>query len=433
MDLQKLYSIYLKHPTIVIDSRKATNGCIFFALQGATDGNQFAEKALQNGASFAIIDNPDFKENEQCLLVDDSLKTLQDLANFHRKTFEIPVLAITGSNGKTTTKELINASLNSFYKTHCTKGNYNNHIGVPLTLLAMPNSTEIAIIEMGANHVGEIDFLCQIAEPTHGIITNIGKAHLEGFGGIEGVKKGKSELFKFLIKKNGVAFVNLDEPFLNDLSKGIKHRIFYHQSDNPSPQKRAFETKLIANETYLRVGFLDQKNLIEIQTQIIGEYNFNNIQTAITIGKYFKVPAKNIKKAIESYIPENNRSQIIEKGSNTFILDAYNANPTSMRQALNNLLKTNGKHKIAVLGEMLELGEYSETEHKDLLNYANAMNLDQIILVGNSYEKLVQKDTKILHFKDVDSLKVWFEKQHFQNSVILIKGSRGLMLEKVLA
>ena len=431
--LQDLYKIYLQHPNVVIDSRKVIENCLFFALRGTSfDGNQFAEQAINSGAAYAVIDNPDFQKSEQYILVDDALKTLQDLARFHRQTFEIPILAITGSNGKTTTKELVNEVLKGYYNSHCTKGNFNNHIGLPLTLLAMQKNTEIAVIEMGANHVGEIEFLCKIAKPTHGIITNIGKAHLEGFGGIEGVKKAKGELFKFLKKNKGVAFVNLDEPFLNEMSSGIPHRIFYHRSNFPSPKNIPFEIKLISENPFVKVGFLDRDELIEVQSKIIGNYNFNNIQTAIAGGKYFKVPANKIKSAIESYIPSNNRSQILKKGTNTYILDAYNANPTSMRQALNNLQTVKGSSKIAILGDMLELGDYSKKEHQELIDYAQTLHFDQLILVGKEFGKMVKNASNILWFEEIELLKKWYSKQHFQDTVFLIKGSRGLQLEKLL-
>ena len=254
--LQDLYEIFIQHPNVVIDSRKIVEACLFFALRGENfDGNQFAEQAIKDGASYAIIDKPDFKKSNQFILVDDVLKTLQGLATLHRQHFEIPVIAITGSNGKTTTKELINVVLSSYYNTHYTKGNFNNHLGLPLTLLSMQQNTEIAVVEMGANHIGEIAFLCNIAKPTHGLITNIGKAHLEGFGSFEGVKKAKNELFQFLLNYKGVAFVNLDESFLNELSTEISHRIFYHQSKNPSPKNNPFETKLIAENPFVKVGF----------------------------------------------------------------------------------------------------------------------------------------------------------------------------------
>ena len=433
LPLKDLYNIYLKHPNVVIDSRKVVDGCIFFALQGASfDGNQFAEQAIQQGAAFSIIDNPEFEKNDRCILVDDVLKTLQDLAHFHRQTFEIPVLAITGSNGKTTTKELVSAVLNSYYISHCTQGNFNNHIGLPLTLLAMPKNTEIAVIEMGANHIGEIDFLCNITRPTHGLITNVGKAHLEGFGSFDGVKKAKGELYQFLAKNEGVAFINLDEPFLSDMSANISHRIDYQQNDFPSSTNIFFQTKLVDEDPFVKVEFMDDDQLLEVQSKIIGNYNFNNIQTAITVGRYFNVPASKIKEAIEFYIPTNNRSQIIKNGSNTFILDAYNANPNSMREALNNLAKVEGTHKIAILGDMLELGDYSQNEHESLLEHAKKLNFDQLILVGKEFDKVKNNSPSHLHFPKIEALKNWYSKQIFQNTTFLIKGSRGLKLEQLL-
>ncbi len=433
ISLQELYSIFIHHPLVVIDSRKAIDNCIFFALRGErSDGNEFAEKAIQNGAAYAVIDNPDFKKSERYLLVQDVLKTLQSLAQHHRQHFEIPIIAITGSNGKTTTKELTNAVLNKRFKTHCTQGNLNNHIGLPLTLLAMKSDTEIAVVEMGANHIGEIGFLCKIAQPTHGVITNVGKAHLEGFGSFEGVKKAKSELYKFLAKNGGTAFVNLDEPFLKALSEGISHRVFYQQSDQPSNEKDLYETKLVADSPFVNVAFPDGEKLIEVQSQIIGRYNFNNIQTAITIGQFFTVTASKIKEAIENYIPSSNRSQIIDIAGNTFILDAYNANPNSMRHALDNFLKMKGVHKIAILGDMLELGSFSNQEHRDIIESAKKMNFDQLILVGKEFEHAARENNDLLCFETTGALKDWFVKQQFKNALILLKGSRGIQLEKLL-
>jgi UDP-N-acetylmuramoyl-tripeptide--D-alanyl-D-alanine ligase len=431
--LQELYSIFIHHPHVVIDSRKAIDNCIFFALRGErSDGNQFAEKAIQNGAAYAVIDNPDFKKSERYLLVQDVLKTLQDLAQYHRQHFEIPIIAITGSNGKTTTKELTHAVLNKRYKTHCTQGNLNNHIGLPLTLLAMKSDTEIAVVEMGANHIGEIGFLCKIARPTHGLITNVGKAHLEGFGSFEGVKKAKSELYKFLAKNGGTAFVNLDEPFLKALSEGISHRVFYRQNDQPSVGKDLFETKLVTDNPFVKIAFPGGEKLIEVQSQIIGSYNFNNIQTAITVGQFFAVPSSKIKEAIESYIPSSNRSQVIDIAGNTFILDAYNANPNSMRQALDNFLKMQGVHKIVILGDMLELGSFSSQEHRDIIELAKKMNFDKLILVGKEFENAARENNDLLCFETTGVLKDWFVKQQFKNALILLKGSRGIQLEKLL-
>lgn len=362
---EELYKIFLRHPNVITDSRKIEAGCLFFALKGERfNGNSFAADAIEKGAAFAIIDEPEFAIGEQFILVENVLEALQGMANFHRKQFQIPVIGITGSNGKTTTKELIYEVLSSHYPTHYTMGNFNNHIGLPLTLLKMQKGTEVAVIEMGANHVGEIEFLCKIAEPTHGLITNIGKAHLEGFGGIEGVKKGKSELYRFLEKNDGTAFVNLEELFLEELAKGLEHRIFYKKSDKPNPIAAPAETKLLTTHPFVRVAFLNEfAEILEVQSQLSGNYNFNNIMTAITVGRYFKVPSQKIKAAIENYVPSNNRSQVLEKDGNTYILDAYNANPSSMQRSLENFSKMEGQSKIAILGDMLELGEYLSLIH----------------------------------------------------------------------
>lgn len=431
--IQHLYKIYLQHPLIVTDSRKIESGCLFFALKGERfNGNEFAQQALEKGAAFAVVDEATYKLSDQYVLVENVLEALQALAIYHRRQFHIPVIAITGSNGKTTTKELISAVFSSHYKAHFTKGNFNNHIGVPLTLLAMPPETEVAIIEMGANHQGEIDFLCNIAEPTHGLITNIGKAHLEGFGGIEGVKKGKSELYRYLAKKNGVVFVNLDEPFLEDLSNDVQWKIYYKQSSRPNSHNNPFEIKLLSKTTFIKTVFESDKDTpIVVESQLIGEHNFNNIMTAIVLGIYFKVPDHKIKNAIENYIPSNNRSQLLKKGSNTFILDAYNANPTSMNKALLQFEKMEVDKKIAILGAMKELGNYSEMEHQQIADLALSFNFEKLILVGEEFKNSDVKG-KINYFNNVDELKKWYNEQVFENTYFLIKGSRSVGLEKLL-
>ena len=332
--LQQLYKIYLQHPNVITDSRKIETGCLFFALKGENfNGNKFAAQAIEKGAAYAIIDEADFQQGEQYILVEDVLTTLQKLARHHRQQFAIPVIAITGSNGKTTTKELISAVLSSHYQAHFTKGNFNNHIGVPLTLLAMPLDTEVAIIEMGANHKNEIGFLCKIARPTHGLITNIGSAHLEGFGSLEGVKQAKSELYGYLANHKGVAFINQDEPFLGELAEGIKWKIFYKKGEKPFSDRLPFEVQLIIDTPFVKAAFASHRGeYVRVDSQLIGAYNFNNIMTAVVLGTYFKVPGKKVKAAIEKYVSVNNRSQLLSIGTNTFILDAYNANPTSMKK-----------------------------------------------------------------------------------------------------
>jgi UDP-N-acetylmuramoyl-tripeptide--D-alanyl-D-alanine ligase len=432
-EIEKLYDIFLQHAIVVTDSRKVEPYCLFFALKGEQfNGNEFAEQAVERGAAYAVIDEARYKKNERFILVNDVLNTLQQLATFHRRQFDIPVLAITGSNGKTTTKELVSAVLASHYPAHFTKGNLNNHIGVPLTLLSMPPDTEIAVVEMGANHPGEIDFLCRIAEPTHGLITNVGKAHLEGFGGFEGVRRTKSELYRYLAERGGTVFINSDEPYLSELASGNKKKLFYLQSEDPNPANVPFEVKLIAAEPFIRVAFLSEnRELITAQTQLIGAFNFGNVMTAITVGKYFKVPAQKIKTAIENYLPANNRSQVLTLGSNTFILDAYNANPTSMKHALEFFSRMDAPRKIAILGAMLELGSFSEEEHEMMAEFALHCGLNHVILVGKEFRHVAEK-RGIRFFESIEALRNWFDRQDFFDTHFLIKGSRSIRLEKLL-
>jgi UDP-N-acetylmuramoyl-tripeptide--D-alanyl-D-alanine ligase len=426
-----LYHLYTLHPNVVTDSRKITKDCLFFALKGDNfNGNQYAEAALKQGASFAIIDDLQYKSSENCLVVKDVLTTLQNLARHHRRQFDIPVIAITGSNGKTTTKELMASVMESHYPTHYTKGNLNNHIGVPLTLLSMTHNAEVAIIEMGANHQLEIDALCHIAEPTHGLITNIGKAHLEGFGGFEGVIKGKSEMYKYLNSHKGTVFVNLDEPILADLSKDIVRKIRYKSSEDLRMTHPEIEAKLTANEPFLVVDFLSETGeVVTVNTQLIGEYNFNNIMTAIAVGKYFKVPASKIKTSLEQYIPANNRSQVMEYKGAKLILDAYNANPSSMRLALLNLSNIHATNKVAILGEMRELGQESEKEHQEIFDLAQSLGFDTLVTIGTQFGKA---DKSTHHFDTTPSAKIWFDTQSFEGHTLLIKGSRGMQLETLI-
>lgn len=434
IDLETLYQIFREYPRVTTDSRKAAPGILFFALRGERfDGNQFAAQALANGAAYAIVDDPGVVAGDRYLLVEDTLKTLQQLALHHRRQLHIPVIGITGSNGKTTTKELVSVVLGSHYSTFSTQGNLNNHIGVPLTLLSISLETEVAVVEMGANHQGEIDALCRLAEPTHGLITNIGKAHLEGFGGLEGVKKGKSELYRFLGSTDGVVFVNRDEPFLEELSQPVKKRVFYHQTHDLSGETNPYTAELLTTQPFLKVAFLSEEGIQLIaQSQLVGTYNFNNILTAITLGKYFKVPGLKIRMAIESYEPRNNRSQVLKWGKYIIVLDAYNANPSSMRRALENFGEMPAPAKVAILGDMLELGEFTIPEHEAIARQALALNLSELVLVGPAFAP-VAAQLGILHFKDVSALRRWFQDQNFQDdTTLLIKGSRGMQLEKVL-
>lgn len=431
MTIIALYKIFLDNPTICTDTRKIEKGCLFFALKGANfNGNLFAKQAIEKGAAYAIVDEQQGEDREQLILVEDVLTTLQQLANHHRKQFDIPLIAITGSNGKTTTKELLYAVLNSHYSTHTTKGNFNNHIGVPLTLLAMPATTEVAIIEMGANHVGEIDFLCKIAEPTHGLITNIGEAHLEGFGSLDGVKQGKGELYRYLEKNRGLAFVNGNETHLKEMAGRKLYKVVYLKSEAPNLSVPFFETKFVEAKPFVKIAYLSKKGKLKnIKSQLIGTYNFNNIMTAVTLGRYFKVPFKKIKTAISNYHPSNNRSQILEKGNNKFLLDAYNANPTSMAKALESFVNYKGKKKIAILGDMLELGGYSEDAHTKILELAEKLEL-KVITVGKEFKKIKKESWK--KFANTQELKEWFSRESFKNTFFLLKGSRGIGLEALL-
>jgi UDP-N-acetylmuramoyl-tripeptide--D-alanyl-D-alanine ligase len=434
MDIETLYQIFLRSAKVVTDSRAIEPGCIFFALRGEHfDGNKFAAEAIKKGAAYSVVDDPQLPPHEYFIQCKSVLDTLQDLARHHRRKFKIPVLAITGSNGKTTTKELVSAVLQSQYKVHFTRGNLNNHIGVPLTLLSLPKDTEIAVIEMGANHQGEIDFLTGIAAPTHGLITNIGEAHLEGFGGLEGVKKGKSELYKYLGAKGGTIFLCTDEPYLSELA-GNSGSIVQYGEKKPNKGSDKIFIRIVreSNQPFVSVSFGDgHEAKIQVNSRLTGAYNFPNIAAAIAVGKYFNVPGIQIKNAIESYVPSMMRSQIIQKGANKIILDAYNANPTSMREAIMNLRHLNAESKIAILGDMLELGPYSKTAHEHIAQLALAQDFDLTVLVGGQFQS-VNINGKVLFFENVETAGAWFKTQEFSGATILVKGSRSMHMEKLL-
>lgn len=434
-NIERLYQLYKQHPHIVTDSRKIQQGCLFFALKGERfNGNEFAPKAIEQGAAYAIVDEAVEAPAEKIIVVEDVLASLQSLANYHRRQFNIPVLAITGTNGKTTTKELVSAVLASHYQAHFTQGNLNNHIGVPLTLLAMPENTEVAVIEMGANHLGEIDFLCRIAEPTHGIITNMGKAHLEGFGSFEGVKQTKSELYRFLAERDGMVFVNMDEPYLTDLAANNRLRLFYKKSESPNQEVAVFEVKMVNEAPFLEIAFLNEDgHLTHASSHLIGQYNFNNLMTAVVVGKYFKVPSTKIIAAIEGYVPTNNRSQIKEIGTNHFILDAYNANPTSMKMAIQSFSKMPAQRKVAILGAMKELGKYSDEEHSAVAELAAEGGFDQVVFVGEEFKEAASSTTGAIFFRNTAELKEWYHKKEFKSTYFLIKGSRSIGLESMLS
>lgn len=422
MKLEALHDIFLKCNSVNTDTRTIEKGDLFFALKGDNfNGNTYALQALEKGAAYAIIDEQEF-EAEHTILVDNVLETLQKLATYHRKHLNTPVIALTGSNGKTTTKELIYAVLSKQYKTTATKGNLNNHIGVPLTLLSMTKETEIGIVEMGANHQKEIEFLCNIAFPDYGLITNYGKAHLEGFGGVKGVIKGKSEMFVHLMANNKMIFLNLNDPIQVEKTKDARTFSFGNDTSRPD-----VSVDFISAQPFVAAKYQNQI----ISSQLIGDYNFNNIATAIAIGNFFKISNNSIKSAIEDYVPTNNRSQIIKKESNKIILDAYNANPTSMRAALLNFEKQKG-YKVAILGDMFELGEDAKIEHQNITDLANSLHIDEIFLVGKNFIESKIPSKKVVSFKSFDDLKARLNEHKFRNNLILIKGSRGMALERVL-
>ena len=423
MEINELHALFLECSSASTDTRKITKNALFFALKGDNfNGNTYAKQALQEGAKYAIIDDESYFSSFQTILVQDVLTTLQQLASFHRSYLKTRIIALTGSNGKTTTKELINATLSKKYQTVATKGNLNNHIGVPLTLLSMDQHTEIGIVEMGANHLKEIEFLCNIAKPDYGYITNFGKAHLEGFGGVEGVIKGKSEMYDFLIKNNKTIFVNNNDPIQLEKTKQA-HTFIYGNDSN-------VDVKIEFIEAQPNVKL--QYNHLIISSQLIGEYNFTNIAVAITIANYFKMDDNSIKEAIEAYIPSNNRSQVIQTAAHKIIMDAYNANPTSMWAALLNFEKLNDKIKVAILGDMFELGREAEKEHQNIVDLASTMLLDKIILIGKNFYNTKIVSPKVQVFESFDDFKNNFNHSQIEFATILIKGSRGMALERVL-
>ncbi|HKR04864.1 MAG TPA: UDP-N-acetylmuramoyl-tripeptide--D-alanyl-D-alanine ligase [Bacteroidia bacterium] len=438
--INKIYTEFLKaDQKISTDTRKISAGCLFFALRGENfNGNDYANDAINEGASFSIVDDKNLEPNDRLIFTENVLETLQQVSNFHRKQLKIKVIALTGSNGKTTTKELINAVLSRKFKIHATQGNLNNHIGVPLTLLSLRSFHEFAVVEMGANHRHEIELLCKIAEPDFGLITNIGKAHLEGFGGLEGVKKGKGELYDFLKKTNGKIFIHADDFVLNGMiaeKELTRSLISYGKNENYDCTGAMEES-----EQFLKINWR-KKNDSEINfisSHLTGSYNFENILAAVCIGNYFGVEKNMIKKGIEGYVPSNQRSQVVEKNSNTFILDYYNANPSSMEAALLNFDKAFGGKKIAVLGDMLELGNESEKEHRLIIHLTRELNFSETIFVGKNFgqfapkESLRTKENQGIFFDTSDNAKTWIQKQNFKNASLLIKGSRGLKMEKVM-
>ena len=423
MDIKSIHNYFLQCKSVSIDTRKIEPDSLFVAIKGENfDANTFANEALEKGAKFVIIDNPSFFVDHRTLVVEDSLKTLQELAKFHREFLKIPIIALTGSNGKTTTKELIHVVLSKKYNTKATLGNLNNHIGVPLTLLSFNKETEIGIVEMGANHQKEIEFLCEIAKPDYGYITNFGKAHLEGFGGVEGVIKGKSEMYAYIRNNHKTVFVNLNDPI--QVEKTLNINSFTFGLNTPAN----VTIQSIKANPFVEV----QINNIKISSHLIGLYNSNNINAALAIGINFGVPLIDIKKAIEDFVPQNNRSQMLTMNSNEIILDAYNANPSSMVVALENFFQLENQNKIAILGDMFELGEESQSEHKSIVDLVVNKNSLKTFFIGNDfYENRIQSD-KCNFYSSFEDFSKEFNGKEIKNTLLLIKGSRGMALERTL-
>lgn len=422
MEIKKLHQLFLQSSGVCTDSRKIWKGCLFFALKGDNfDGNEYARQAIDMGAGYAVVDGS-LDPHDKLVQVGDALATLQQLATFHRKYLGIPVIALTGSNGKTTTKELLKAVLSKKMKAIATLGNLNNHIGVPLTLLSMDRETEMGIVEMGANHAGEIAFLCEIAQPDYGYITNFGKAHLEGFGGIEGVIKAKSELYDFLRNHGKTIFVNKDDALQIKQSAGSN--VYSIGKESSADCTVIF----VEANPFVEVLF----DATSIKSQLIGKYNAMNISAAIGMGNYFGVETNEIKNAIERYLPENNRSQIIEQHGNRIILDAYNANPTSMAAALESFDVLRAKTKILVLGDMFEVGEQALCEHQAIVNAMEAYGFDQVYLCGKNFYNTTGGSNKIHRYESFDALKNELKNIKFTDAHLLIKGSRGMALERIL-
>ena len=422
MLINDIYKFFLSTDSVSIDSRKIVDNSLFISLKGDRfNGNKFAKSAIENGARYAIVDDEKYKIDERFILVEDCLETLQKLANFHRRKINTKIIAITGSNGKTTTKELLYNVFKSRYNTTCTIGNLNNHIGVPLSLLNIKIDTEIAIIEMGASSLGEIELLCDIAEPNYGYITNFGKAHIEGFGSELKVVEGKSELYKYLKNNNGTIFFNLDDNKQKNLLENYNRKFSFGLNSKFCKYKLCSVNESIIIDT-------ENEN---ISSSLYGKYNVDNIMAAVCMGKYFKISINSISDGISNYIPKNNRSEMIKKNSNTVLLDAYNANPSSMYASIKNFIETNFKNKILILGDMYELGDDEIKYHQEITDYCQSSNIEKIILIGeifsntNNSEKFIKYDSvyEFINSYDFDKLK---------KSTILVKGSRGEMLEKVI-
>lgn len=424
MNIEELYEKYLQSRSVSTDTRQIKNGSVFFALRGEKfNGNEFALQALEKGASVAVIDDPAAQSGSATVLVQDVLRTLQDLATHHRSKLKIPIVGLTGSNGKTTSKELVNAVLGKKFKTHATKGNLNNHIGVPLTILSIDDSIEIAVIEMGANHVGEIALLCSIAQPTHGFITNIGKAHIGTFGGFDNIIRAKSELYQYLIQHDGTVFINSQNEILANMAKRFKDPHMYPAKGD------YYHCEFVSADPYVK---LIAESGEEIQTQLLGKYNFENIASALCIGKYFGVDAGDANLAVSQYVPGNMRSQVITKRTNTIILDAYNANPSSMKAAIENLAAMKSERKILILGDMFELEEEAEKEHQQIGKLIQQLGFNEVYLCGTLMKVAQLEIPSAKHFGTKDDLIEALKENNFASSTILVKASRGIGLEAIV-
>jgi UDP-N-acetylmuramoyl-tripeptide--D-alanyl-D-alanine ligase len=422
--IENLHYLFSKCGAVSTDTRAIVPGSIFFALKGPKfNANAFAEEALAKGAAYAVIDDTNFKKDERYILVEDTLKTLQKLARYHRDKLDIPVIGLTGSNGKTTSKELLNAVLSKRYKTYATKGNLNNHIGVPLTLLSIDYTIEIAIIEMGATHVGDIEELCSYCDPTIGFITNIGKAHIGEFGGFQNIIKGKTEIYKHLLDNFGAVFINSQNPILAPFAADFDHPYFY-----PGPQD-FYHCEFIDANPFVRVR---AENGEVLTTRLTGAYNFENIAVALCLGLFFGVDPTMANEAVQTYEPSNMRSQIINKGSNTIILDAYNANPTSMEAAIINLSKINANRKVAILGDMFELGDDAAAEHKRIGELLKELNINEAYVVGGLMKSAREVNAAIKHVETKQELIELLAKQPISGATILVKASRGIGLETIV-
>ncbi|MEP2670556.1 MAG: UDP-N-acetylmuramoyl-tripeptide--D-alanyl-D-alanine ligase [Cyclobacteriaceae bacterium] len=423
-DIKILYERFKESGKVSTDTRKITRGSVFFSLRGEKfNANEFAADALEKGASYAVVDEAKWVKDERYVLVEDVLQTLQQLARYHRDQLKIPVIALTGSNGKTTTKELLNVVLSKKYKVLATQGNLNNHIGVPLTVLSIDKTYDMAIVEMGANHLGEIATLCEIANPTHGLITNIGKAHIGTFGGYDNIVRGKSELYQHLIKTDGIVWINSQSSVLANMSKRFKAPLFYPASGD------YYHCEKLSADPYLKVKTAEGDI---IQTHLIGEYNFENVAAALCVGKTFEVDPMAAKQAIAGYSPDNMRSQVVTKGTNTIILDAYNANPSSMEVALKSLGQMNANRKVAILGDMYELEEESEAEHRKIADWLSSNAIDEALLCGELIKVAATDDYVSKYFPSKEELIAYLKSQPIREATILIKASRGMALEKVV-